>query len=80
MVIVIPPNHVDDVPVIEPNQHDDVLEPVLVDEDEDPKEEEFEDINFLFGRMGSLSKTTAWSQDGKCIRREERKRKKTSIM
>nr|GFD43987.1 hypothetical protein [Tanacetum cinerariifolium] len=43
MMIVIPPNHVDDVPVIEPNQHDDVLEPVLVDEDEDPKEEEFKE-------------------------------------
>nr|GEY60372.1 putative reverse transcriptase domain-containing protein [Tanacetum cinerariifolium] len=46
MVNVIPPDHVDDVPVIEPNQHDDViviLEPVLVDEDEDPEEEEFEE-------------------------------------
>ncbi|GKA56575.1 hypothetical protein Tco_0755647 [Tanacetum coccineum] len=46
MVNVIPPDHVDDVPVIEPNQHDDVLvflEHVLVDEDEDPKEEEFEE-------------------------------------
>nr|GEX88486.1 putative reverse transcriptase domain-containing protein [Tanacetum cinerariifolium] len=44
MVNVIPPDHVDDLPVVEPNQHDDVLaipEPVLVDEDEDPKEEEF---------------------------------------
>ncbi|GKG48248.1 hypothetical protein Tco_0510133, partial [Tanacetum coccineum] len=38
-------DHDDDVPVVEPNQHDDVLvvpEHVLVDEDEDPKEEEFE--------------------------------------
>ncbi|GJU05330.1 hypothetical protein Tco_1121760 [Tanacetum coccineum] len=46
MVTVIPPNHVDDVPVVEPNQHNDVpvvLEPVLVDEDKDPKEEEFEE-------------------------------------
>nr|GEV85159.1 reverse transcriptase domain-containing protein [Tanacetum cinerariifolium] len=46
MVNVIPPDHVDDVPVVEPNQHDDVsvvLEPVLVDEDEDPKEEEFKE-------------------------------------
>nr|GEW57475.1 reverse transcriptase domain-containing protein [Tanacetum cinerariifolium] len=46
MVNVIPPNHVDDVPVVEPNQHDDVPvvpEPVLVDEDKDPKEEEFEE-------------------------------------
>ncbi|GKG59382.1 hypothetical protein Tco_0605033, partial [Tanacetum coccineum] len=37
-------DHVNDVPVVELNQHDDVLvvlEPVLVDEDEDPKEEEF---------------------------------------
>ncbi|GJS63032.1 putative reverse transcriptase domain-containing protein [Tanacetum coccineum] len=46
MVNVIPPDHVDDVPVVEPNQHDDVLivlEPVLVDEDGDPEEEEFEE-------------------------------------
>ncbi|GKB74009.1 hypothetical protein Tco_0935421 [Tanacetum coccineum] len=46
MVNVIPPDHVDDVPVVEPNQHDDVSvvpELVLVDEDEDPKEEEFEE-------------------------------------
>ncbi|GKC52922.1 hypothetical protein Tco_1075667 [Tanacetum coccineum] len=42
MVNEIPPDHVDDVPVVEPNQHDDVPvipEPVLVDEDEEPKEE-----------------------------------------
>ncbi|GKA05465.1 hypothetical protein Tco_0684585 [Tanacetum coccineum] len=42
MVNIIPPDHVDDVPVVEPNQHDDVLvvpEPVLEDEDEDPEEE-----------------------------------------
>nr|GEU92883.1 putative zinc finger, CCHC-type, retrotransposon Gag domain protein [Tanacetum cinerariifolium] len=40
----MPPDHVDEVPVVEPNQHDDVLvvpEPVLVDKDEDPKEDEF---------------------------------------
>nr|GEU98350.1 putative reverse transcriptase domain-containing protein [Tanacetum cinerariifolium] len=46
MVNIIPPDHVEDVLAIEPNQHDDVLvvpEPVLVDEDEDPKEEEFEE-------------------------------------
>ncbi|GJU47227.1 putative reverse transcriptase domain-containing protein [Tanacetum coccineum] len=46
MVNVIPPNHVDNVPVVEPNQHDDVYvvpEPVLVDEDEDPEEEEFKE-------------------------------------
>ncbi|GJY87675.1 putative reverse transcriptase domain-containing protein [Tanacetum coccineum] len=46
MVNIIPPDHVDDVPVVEPNQHDDVpifLEPVLVDKDEDPEEEEFEE-------------------------------------
>nr|GEV86449.1 putative reverse transcriptase domain, ribonuclease H-like domain, aspartic peptidase domain protein [Tanacetum cinerariifolium] len=46
MVNVIPPAHVDDVPDVEPNQHDDVpvvLEPVIVDEDEDPKEEEFKE-------------------------------------
>nr|GEU40734.1 putative reverse transcriptase domain-containing protein [Tanacetum cinerariifolium] len=38
------PDHVDEVPVVEPNQHDDdpvVLEHVLVDKDEDPEEEEF---------------------------------------
>nr|GEU96448.1 hypothetical protein [Tanacetum cinerariifolium] len=46
MVNLIPSYHVDDVPVVEPNQHDDVFfvpEPVLVDEDEEPKEEEFEE-------------------------------------
>ncbi|GKG40362.1 hypothetical protein Tco_0467139, partial [Tanacetum coccineum] len=46
MVNVIPPDHVDDVHVVEPNKHDDVsvvLEPVLEDEDEDPEEEEFEE-------------------------------------
>ncbi|GJS51520.1 hypothetical protein Tco_0624882 [Tanacetum coccineum] len=46
MVNKIPLDHVDDVPVVKPNQHDDVLvvpEPVLVDEDEDPKEEEFKE-------------------------------------
>nr|GEX48456.1 hypothetical protein [Tanacetum cinerariifolium] len=46
MVNVIPPDHVDDVPVVDPNQHDDVpviLDPVLVDVDEDPKEDEFEE-------------------------------------
>ncbi|GJU34733.1 hypothetical protein Tco_1183087 [Tanacetum coccineum] len=46
MVNVIPPDHVDDVPVVEPNQHGDVPvvpEPVLVDEDEDPKEDEFKE-------------------------------------
>ncbi|GJY09354.1 hypothetical protein Tco_0377539, partial [Tanacetum coccineum] len=34
MVNEIPPDHVNDVPVVEPNQHD---------EDEDPEEEEFEE-------------------------------------
>ncbi|GJY56294.1 putative reverse transcriptase domain-containing protein [Tanacetum coccineum] len=46
MMNVIPPDHVDDVPVVEPNQHDDVpivLEPVLVDEDKDLKEDEFKE-------------------------------------
>ncbi|GKA39849.1 hypothetical protein Tco_0732442, partial [Tanacetum coccineum] len=46
MVNVIPPDHVDDVPVVEPNQPDVVpiiLELVLVDEDEDPEEEEIEE-------------------------------------
>ncbi|GJS10675.1 hypothetical protein Tco_0367471, partial [Tanacetum coccineum] len=43
---VIPPDHVDDLPVVEPNQLDDVPiipEPVLVDEDEDLKEDEFKE-------------------------------------
>ncbi|GJS76125.1 hypothetical protein Tco_0726006 [Tanacetum coccineum] len=46
MVNIIPPDHVDDVPIVEPNQPDDVLvvpKPVLVDEDKDPEEEEFEE-------------------------------------
>nr|GEW82590.1 putative reverse transcriptase domain-containing protein [Tanacetum cinerariifolium] len=46
MVNVIPPDHMDRVPVVEPNQHDNVHvvpEPVLVDKDEDPKEDEFEE-------------------------------------
>nr|GFD32896.1 hypothetical protein [Tanacetum cinerariifolium] len=46
MVNVISLNHVDDVPVFEPDQHDNVPvihEPVLVDEDEDPEEDEFKE-------------------------------------
>ncbi|GJX42788.1 hypothetical protein Tco_0257778 [Tanacetum coccineum] len=46
MVNVIPPAYVDNVPVVGLNQHDDVPvipKPVLVDEDEDPKEEEFKE-------------------------------------
>ncbi|GKC03411.1 hypothetical protein Tco_0995021 [Tanacetum coccineum] len=46
MANVIPLDHVHDLPVVEPNQLDDVPvipEPVLVDEDEDPEEEEFEE-------------------------------------
>ncbi|GJW38923.1 hypothetical protein Tco_0064768 [Tanacetum coccineum] len=54
MVNVIPPDHVDDVPVVELNQHDDVPvvpEPVLEDEDEDleeeePQEEKEDDMEF----------------------------------
>nr|GEV19335.1 hypothetical protein [Tanacetum cinerariifolium] len=45
-VNVIPPDHVDEVPVVEPNQHNDVpvvLEIVLVYEDEDLREDEFEE-------------------------------------
>ncbi|GJS22597.1 hypothetical protein Tco_0451229 [Tanacetum coccineum] len=45
-IIVAKLNHDDEVPVVEPNQHNDVsvvLEPVLEDEDEDPKEDEFEE-------------------------------------
>ncbi|GKA31968.1 hypothetical protein Tco_0718335, partial [Tanacetum coccineum] len=43
---VIPLDHVDDLPVVEPNQPDVVPvipKPVLVDEDEDPEEEDFEE-------------------------------------
>nr|GEV62254.1 hypothetical protein [Tanacetum cinerariifolium] len=46
MMNVIPPGHVDDVPVIEPNRHDDVPvvpKPILVDEDEDQEKEEFKE-------------------------------------
>ncbi|GKD44106.1 hypothetical protein Tco_1268751, partial [Tanacetum coccineum] len=46
MVNIIPLDHVDDIPIVEPNQYDDVPvvpEPVLVDEDEDLEEEEFEE-------------------------------------
>nr|GEV57328.1 hypothetical protein [Tanacetum cinerariifolium] len=46
MVNIIPLDRVDDVPVVEPNQHDDVPvvpKPVLKDEDEEPEEEEFEE-------------------------------------
>ncbi|GKD83195.1 hypothetical protein Tco_1350034 [Tanacetum coccineum] len=46
MVNVIPLDHVDDVPIVELNQHNDVLavtEPVLVDEDKDPEEDDFEE-------------------------------------
>nr|GEY25743.1 hypothetical protein [Tanacetum cinerariifolium] len=45
-VNIIPLDHVDDVPVVEPNQHGDVLvvpDHVLVNEDEDLKKEEFEE-------------------------------------
>ncbi|GJY25867.1 hypothetical protein Tco_0400593 [Tanacetum coccineum] len=48
---VIPPDHVDDLPVVEPNQPDVVPvipEPVLVDENEEPEEEEeFEDEEYV---------------------------------
>nr|GEY51834.1 hypothetical protein [Tanacetum cinerariifolium] len=46
IVNVIPPDHVDEVPIVEPNQHDDVPvvpEPVLVEKDEYPEEEEFKE-------------------------------------
>ncbi|GJT39056.1 hypothetical protein Tco_0938921 [Tanacetum coccineum] len=46
MVNEIPLNHVDDEPVVEPNQHDDapvVPEPIMEDEDEEPEEDEFEE-------------------------------------
>ncbi|GJY89501.1 putative reverse transcriptase domain-containing protein [Tanacetum coccineum] len=46
MVTVILRSMFHDVPVVEPNQHDDVPivpEPVLEDEDEDPEEDEFEE-------------------------------------
>nr|GFA14870.1 hypothetical protein [Tanacetum cinerariifolium] len=46
MVNIIPHDHVDEVLVVEPNQHDDVFvvpKRVLVNEDEDPEEDEFEE-------------------------------------
>ncbi|GJW85237.1 hypothetical protein Tco_0158382 [Tanacetum coccineum] len=46
MANIIPPDHVNDLPVVEPNQPDVVPvnpEPALVDEDEDPEEEEFDE-------------------------------------
>ncbi|GKC52048.1 hypothetical protein Tco_1074793, partial [Tanacetum coccineum] len=43
MANIIPPDHVDDLPVVKPNQPDAIPELILVDEDEDPKEEEFEE-------------------------------------
>ncbi|GJW63487.1 ribonuclease H-like domain-containing protein [Tanacetum coccineum] len=46
MVNVIPPDHMDDVLVVKPNQHNDlpvVPESVLVDEDEDPEEDDFKE-------------------------------------
>nr|GEY66298.1 hypothetical protein [Tanacetum cinerariifolium] len=46
MVNIIPPDYVDYVPVVEPNQHDNVPvipKPVLVDEDKDPEEDEFKE-------------------------------------
>nr|GEV77658.1 hypothetical protein [Tanacetum cinerariifolium] len=46
MVNLIPPDHVDDVPVVELNQYDDVLvvpKLVLVNEDKDLEEDEFKD-------------------------------------
>ncbi|GKD95546.1 hypothetical protein Tco_1379443 [Tanacetum coccineum] len=46
MVYEFPPGHVNDVPVVESNQHDDVPvvpEPVLGDIDEDSEEDEFEE-------------------------------------
>nr|GEX70729.1 hypothetical protein [Tanacetum cinerariifolium] len=46
MLNVIPPDHVDEVPIFEPNQHDDVPEHVLVDEDEDSEEDEFEEEEY----------------------------------
>ncbi|GJQ90584.1 hypothetical protein Tco_0001723 [Tanacetum coccineum] len=46
MANVIPPNHVDDLPVVELNQPDIVPvipDPVLVDENKDPEKEEFKE-------------------------------------
>nr|GEW16440.1 hypothetical protein [Tanacetum cinerariifolium] len=45
MVNIIPANHVDDVPVVAPDQHNVLVVPehVLVDEDEDPEEYNFEE-------------------------------------
>nr|GEX74864.1 hypothetical protein [Tanacetum cinerariifolium] len=46
MANVVPSNHVDELPVVEPNQPNDapvILEHVLVDEDEDPEDAEFKE-------------------------------------
>ncbi|GJS93149.1 putative reverse transcriptase domain-containing protein [Tanacetum coccineum] len=46
VIIMANVNHDDEVPVVKPNQHNDVPvvpEPVLEDEDEDPEEDEFEE-------------------------------------
>ncbi|GKC16869.1 hypothetical protein Tco_1013651 [Tanacetum coccineum] len=46
IIIMANVNHDDEVPVVEPNQHNDVPvvpEPILEDEDGDPEEEEFEE-------------------------------------
>ncbi|GKC15382.1 hypothetical protein Tco_1012164 [Tanacetum coccineum] len=54
MVNVIPPDHVDDLPIVEPNQHDNVPvvpEPVLGDEDEDPEEEPQEKEDDMWKRI-----------------------------
>ncbi|GKF11193.1 hypothetical protein Tco_0049119, partial [Tanacetum coccineum] len=45
-IIMANVNHDDEMPVVEPNQHNDVPvvpEPVLEDEDDDPEEEEFKE-------------------------------------
>nr|GEV89274.1 putative reverse transcriptase domain-containing protein [Tanacetum cinerariifolium] len=47
MVNVIPPNHVDEVPIVETNQHDDVPEPVLEDENESKPTYPYEEMDLL---------------------------------
>nr|GEW75835.1 hypothetical protein [Tanacetum cinerariifolium] len=62
MVNIIPPDHVDDVLVVEPNQHYDVPavpDPVLVDEDEDPEEEEFKEDKNLKKKKKMIWKLTS---------------------
>nr|GEY17279.1 hypothetical protein [Tanacetum cinerariifolium] len=56
MVNVIPPNHVDDVPVVEPDQHDDAPIEEEVDMEVDIKEDENEpDLTYPYKKMDPLN-------------------------